>query len=279
MAAKLFGNWNGIKIYKDQMKIAVTGPKGRVGSELVRRGCIPLHCDITNRIELKNTIREASPDVIINCAAYTKVDDCEHNSNYAFLVNTQGVYNLVEAFNGKIIHLSTDFVFDGIGGPYTTDAILNPISKYGKSKQGGEFFIKLHKNGVIVRTTCLFDEKSRNFVTNVIDKLRENQKLKLPSQLKGNPTYIPHLSEGLLRLAGIKKPKKIYHIAGWEVVSRLALGKAIAGIFNLDETLISDGDVLGQAKRPLNGGLVIDKIYEIPIHSYKEGLIRMKGCY
>ena len=100
-------------------RIAVTGYKGRLGNELINQGCIPLDCDITRPITIKKAIGQVCPDVIIHCAAKTDVDGCEQHKDIAFKVNAEGTNNLRECFpGGKIIYISTDYIFDGTAGVY-----------------------------------------------------------------------------------------------------------------------------------------------------------------
>lgn len=118
-------------------RIAVTGRLGRLGSELVRRGCMPIQANILDWQALRKELDDLNPDVVINCAAYTDVDGCENAPRKAAEVNTYGVYILAQAFTGKLIHISTDYIFDGRNGPYTEQDTPNPISIYGWSKLGG----------------------------------------------------------------------------------------------------------------------------------------------
>ncbi|MBT5781554.1 MAG: sugar nucleotide-binding protein, partial [Candidatus Marinimicrobia bacterium] len=132
------------------MKILITGAYGQLGYSLskfrstkdkvYRTGVkIPLgekglRLNIIDNIMLKDIISSLSPDIIINLAAITNVDFCESNPKIAKEINTNGVQNLVDVFPGKIIHLSTDYVFDGLNGPYKEEDQINPISVYGKTK-------------------------------------------------------------------------------------------------------------------------------------------------
>ncbi len=252
------------------MRIAVTGPRGRLGSELVRRGCMPLTADITDWRALRTELDYLSPDVVINCAAYTDVDGCENAPRKAAEVNTYGVYMLCQAFTGKLIHISTDYIFDGQAGPYTEEATPNPISIYGWSKLGGELVLRDRPDTLIVRTTVLFDQFSYNFVTSVIRRLLNGEQVTAPKALLGSPTYVPHLAEAILSAVGLTG---VINIAGEQLMTRWFLAKEIAQHFRL-RGMVNDGPVTGRAPRPLNAGLLVGKAQSLglPIYDPMDGV-------
>ena len=147
------------------MKILITGAYGQLGNSLskflstrhevfrtglnIPKGGKGLQLNIVDKIMLKDMILSISPDVIINLAALTNVDFCELNPKIAKEVNTNGVQNLADVFPGKIIHLSTDYVFDGLNGPYKEEDEINPISVYGKTKYDAEKSIILPKRPLL----------------------------------------------------------------------------------------------------------------------------------
>ena len=144
------------------MIIAVTGYKGRLGSQLVKLGCIPLECNVTSGADIKRAIDKSKPDVIINCAAKTNVDACESNKGYkeALAVNFRGATNIQDVFSGHLIQISTDYVFNCLDGPYHEDFIkLDPINSYAFSKFGAEAGLmpnySMSGDVTIVRTTGL----------------------------------------------------------------------------------------------------------------------------
>lgn len=257
------------------VKIAVTGPRGRLGSELVRQGCIPIRANILNYSELRNEILDINPDVVINCAAYSNVDGCESSPRTAYESNVHGVFTLAQVFPGKIVHISTDYIFDGKDGPYDETAKPNPISIYGWSKLGGEIALKNRGNAddLIVRTTILFDKYSRNFVTAVMKRLAAGETVNVPNNLVGTPTYIPHLAEGILRaieqgMAGV------LHIAGGEGMSRYDLACYIAAVLGVPLMQVQEGPITGAAPRPLRAGLIVGKAFinGIPIYHPSDGI-------
>lgn len=257
------------------MKIAVTGPRGRLGQELVRHGCHPISVDVTDLEALQTAIAVVRPEIIIHCAALTDVDDCERVPLETLRVNIGGGINLARAFPGKIVYLSTDYIFDGEHGPYRESARPGPINVYGWSKLGGEMILKDHPH-LIVRTTILFDRYSDNFMIRIIQRLRSEQMIVLPDRLFGSPTYIPHLVEGIL--AAIQSNLEgIINLAGPKVFSRYEFGKSIARAIGADPNLIRPGPIIGLARRPSRAGLILDRARELglPIHDPIDGLKEM----
>jgi dTDP-4-dehydrorhamnose reductase len=274
------------------MKIAVTGQNGRLGSELVKHGCIPMGGDITSQFGIEISLKDLNPDVIINCAAKTNVDGCETDEGYkeALAVNYRGAVNLREVFHGYLIHISTDYVFDCKHGPYSEeDFNLHPVNSYGYSKFGAEAGLHMFPEykTVVVRTTGLyggFSGKS-DFVSNVVKSLTRKEPIKVTDELYGNQTYIPHLAEALIKLAGYNDTEKsfeVIHIGSQEVVSRYQFALMVANIFELDKTLIipckNDDVPSWVAKRPTKGGLINTNAikYGLPIYSIYNGLRDLK---
>jgi len=264
--------------------IGVTGYKGRLGSELIKQGCVGFEGNINDEYIGKYINKF---DVLIHCAAITDVDGCERDLyDKAFTVNEAGTKNLRRNFNGKIIYLSTDYVFDGMAkGNYGEHSIPNPISVYGYTKLLGEGQIKYrnHPGDVIVRTTILYGSPVKpDFVTNTLAKLRSGEKFTVPYNLFGNPTYVPHLAEALMKLVEIPNPPRIVNIAGKEILSRYEFVLAIADTWGLDKSLIVPvREVPGAAMRPLKVGLktVLAEKLGLPIYSVYDGLKEMKETY
>jgi len=267
--------------------IGVTGYKGRLGTELVKLRCLPIITDIVEFSSLAKFMHSYFDlDILIHCAAITDVDKCEKElHDKAYLVNDIGTKNLCDVFSGRIIYISTDYIFDGSTGKYGEHSIANPISVYGHSKLLGEERIRhrQHPGDVIVRTTILYGTKDKpDFVTNVIDKLKANEPITLPCNLFGNPTYTPHLAEALMKLCEIPNPPRIVNIAGKEILSRYEFGLAIASVFDLDKSLITPiREVPGAAMRPLKAGLKTNLAEKLglPIYSVYDGLRAMKEMH
>lgn len=263
------------------MKVAVTGGiKGRLSGELIRRGYIDLNCDITDENSIIESLDKHSPDLIINSASYTKVDQSEKDRLLAYRVNAFGPNLLAKLFSGKIIQISTDYIFSGklhdqMG--YKEEDVPIPLSGYGNSKFWGEVGLRAFMNRVlIVRTTILYqyNKNKSNFVQAIYEQLKQGKKVKVP-ELYGNPTYIPHLADALESLVN----RNIFltgflHVAGLNNLSRYDLALKVADKFNFDRRLISKGPIYGEAKREQYSGLILDKALKlgIPLYTLESGL-------
>lgn len=275
------------------MKIGIIGPHGRLGSQLVHMGCDPIEYDITGKEPLYGNW-----DVIINCAAKTKVDLCETDKDYywkAIDVNGYGTNNLANIWLGKkIIHISTDYVFGGKRGPYSEnyfqeDDLPTKKMSYGVTKFVGEQFIKQYEHVQIIRTTGLYGGVSgkSDFVNLILDTFNIGTgEIEVSKDLLGNQTYIPHLAEALIKCTDSKVYPNLphtLHIASKEVVSRYEFALMIASVFGLDKTKIKpvkSEKVPGWiAERPKHGGLKV-KLAEklgLPIYTIMEGLEAYKN--
>ena len=275
------------------MKIGIFGPNGRLGSELVRRGCVPIDCDITDKEATQDAIADQECDLYINCAAYTAVDRCEDYDEYAEArqVNVWGLHNITNSTKKPVIYISTDYVFSGQNGPYSEgekhfgpddEVLQEPVNRYGWSKFGGEVLAQQLTNCYIVRTTGLWGS-GNDFLETVTTALQKEQPIVITNQLFGNQTYVPHLVNGLLKYVETSDRPKLLHIASSCVVSRYTFAKMIADKFGFDRELISpcrNHAVPGWvAKRPSWGGLRTLKAngMGIPIYTIAEGLDNYAG--
>lgn len=184
-------------------KVLVTGALGQLGYDisnvLQSKGCkvysfAKQDLDITNYSEAVHAIESVRPDIIIHCAAYTKVDMAEKERDLAFLVNAIGTRNIAvisENIKSKLVYISTDYVFDGTKqNPYNEFDITNPINIYGKSKLAGEQFVKdLHSRFFIVRTSWLFGKNGNNFAKTMLRLADNNQPINVVHDQFGCPTY------------------------------------------------------------------------------------------
>lgn len=155
--------------------------------------------DITNKQALELVFSEQKFDFCVNCAAYTNVEGAETDVEKAFLINSEGAKNLAEVCknNGvKLIHISTDYVFDGKKDkPYTTRDKTNPINQYGKSKLRGESYIKdILDEYYIIRTSWLYSLYGKNFLKTIVNKIKENKTLTITIGETGTPTSCVDLS-------------------------------------------------------------------------------------
>jgi dTDP-4-dehydrorhamnose reductase len=224
--------------------------------------------DITNRQQLRNLVHEFVPNFIINAAGFTDVDGSETQRELCWKVNVSGVENLVYAaqkVNARVIHVSTDYVFDGLAGPYHEEARPNPLGFYGRSKLAGEnAVISSEVNFAIARTMVLYGtgrEIRPNFVTWLITQLLNGKSVRIVDDQFGNPTLASDLAVALRQLAESGR-KGIFHISGNEVIDRCHFALKIAETFGLDPHLIQPAktsDLKQAAPRPLRSGFDISK--------------------
>ena len=263
-------------------KIAVTGYKGRLGSELVKRGCVPLECDITSRKSIKLALQDIKPDIIIHCAAMTDVDACEQYKDEAFAINAKGTENLKVCFDKKIIYISTDYVFDGKRGNYMEYAKTgnpNKLCWYGYTKLLGEEILGC--NDTIIRTTMLYGSPVKDdFVTHILQQLELQQPFKVTRCLYGTPTYVPHLAEAIMEIVNRPFMPHIINIVGTDLLSRYEFALMIASVLGYADQkhLIIPVNSIGKTKRPRHAGLSTSKakILNIPVYSAIEGLKDME---
>ena len=194
-------------------RVLVTGANGQLGlaiqaatsnfPELKFVFASKAELDVTNEKEVASFFENNAIDYCINAAAYTNVDKAEEEPQAAYLLNETAPRLLAEAckqHNIFLIHISTDYVFDGTkGAPYTVDDTPNPINVYGASKLAGEKAIAVVEgNYCIIRTSWLYSEYGSNFQTKILEKLKTSPKLEVVGDLYGTPTYAPNLVVFLL---------------------------------------------------------------------------------
>jgi len=225
------------------MKVWLVGARGMLGTALVARlerqtpwVGTDLDLDITNRDAVLAFAERERPRVIVNAAAYTRVDDAETHEADARRVNADGPENLglaAAAIDARVVHFSTDYVFDGRGTePYLEDAPTGPAGAYGRTKLEGEVRLLAACPGAatIVRTSWLFGENGPNFVRTMMRLLAEKEELRVVVDQVGRPTYTGDLADAALALAGIAgaaRPPGVYHFANAGAVSWHAFTLAI----------------------------------------------------
>jgi dTDP-4-dehydrorhamnose reductase len=262
------------------MKVCVAGYKGRLGSALVNFcGYSPLDCDIRRPDQVQDAIDTESPDIIINCAARTQVDDAEDNYEDFLITNGFAVNNFFSYMHsgGRLIHVSTDYVFDGKKGPYKeTDnpidqdwlgRVSEPVNKYGWSKYAGEVACYgMYGKTTIVRTTGLFGS-GRDFANMFLNELQNHRQLNVIHTLFGNHTYIPDLAQMISELITLQSFPEIIHLASEDIVSRYDFALALANEFGLDSHLVNPVKSIPAwiAKRPTKGGLKVNAAKKLGI--------------
>ena len=224
--------------------------------------------DVTNKSELKYFFEELSPDYIINCAALTNVDFCEHNRSNSYEVNVNGLRNIISSSkkSAKIIHISTDYVFNGNQKMYLESDIPDPISYYGKTKLESENMLRAsNRDYLILRTSVIFGKTGNNFYVWVRDSLKNNQKISVVTDQISNPTWSWSLSEAIYKSI-LNNISGLFHYAGEEVISRYDFAIKIAKMHDFDYSRIipiKTSDLNQNAKRPLNSTLDVSKIKKI----------------
>ena len=242
--------------------------------------------DITDRNGVDSIVSEFEPDVLINSAAMTNVDACESNKENCIALNVEGVKNLVAAcenHNTHLIHVSTDFVFDGKAGPYSENDQPNPLSFYGQSKYDSELIVSNSSlsKWSIARTIIIYGIVENMSKSNIVlwakSALESGSELKIVDDQFRSPTYADDLAKGCLLIAE-KEKNGIYHLSGKESMSILELVYRVADFYGLDKSTISPvkSESLNQAaKRPPITGFVLDKANKelgyFPL-SFNEGL-------
>ena len=190
------------------MNVLVTGSDGQLGQEIQNLVGKKTNyfftdrqlVDITNKYEILNFVSKNNISVIINCAAYTNVNESENNKKLAMKINSYGVKNLVEVCEIKkikIIHFSTDYVYDGINfNPIKENESINPVNYYGLSKRDGEIHLQKSKcRSIIIRTSWLYSQFGDNFVKKIIDIGSNKKKINVINDQYGCPTYAKDLAE------------------------------------------------------------------------------------
>jgi len=200
------------------MRVFIVGNKGQLGQDMMiyakKVGFDVIgkdypDIDITKKENICDILKEYMPKVVINCAAYTAVDDCENNIEKAYDVNARGVKYLAEAcsrINAKIVHISTDYVFDGLKKkPYVEEDKPNPLSVYGKSKLEGErALIESYDKYFIFRVAWLYGTRGNNFLKTICNlakkRLTTKEPLKVVNDQIGTPTYTMHVCKQIFNM-------------------------------------------------------------------------------
>jgi dTDP-4-dehydrorhamnose reductase len=279
---------------KGNKKILVTGSNGQLGSDLRRISPAfndyyfsftdAAELDITDFSTLNACIRQNKFDFIINCAAYTGVDRAEDEKEMAGKINTEGPKNLslaIENLNTKLIHISTDYIFDGTSHiPYSEDMEANPTGAYGFTKlKGEEEICKRKTKGIIIRTSWLYSSFGNNFVKTMLRLGKEREELNVVYDQIGSPTYAGDLANAIMNIIPLLDDEhaEIFHFANEGVCSWFDLAKTI---FENQSTYCIVNPILTEqyptkAKRPHYS--VFDKVkikstYNLSIPYWKDSL-------
>ena len=249
------------------MKIFITGGEGQLGRALANvLSGEELHLgrhgsdDVTDP-KIAWRIRDFHPDVVIHAAAMTDVDACELKPDQASRVNEQGTRNVAagaQAAGALLVYVSTDYVFDGAKQtPYRETDATNPINVYGQSKLGGERVAEELDRWLIVRTSWVYGEGRKNFVTNVLEWARSQPTLRLVKDKVGSPTYARDLAEAIRHLIRTNSVRKVVHASGEGACTWVEYGREILKIAGLEKEIVPIAfDELGRpAHRPAYSAL------------------------
>jgi dTDP-4-dehydrorhamnose reductase len=297
------------------MKILVTGSNGLLGQKLIYKlrsqadiTCIATargenrliqktgyfydEMDITNKKQVKEVMTKNLPDAVIHTAAMTNVDACETEKENCVAMNINAVQYIVDAlqelqehnkdYKPQLVHLSTDFIFDGTHGPIDENEKPNPLSYYAWSKLEGEKIVQSSKlHWAIARTVLVYgivDNMSRsNIVLWAKQNLEQGKTINVVDDQFRTPTLAEDLADGCILLVK-KKARGIYNISGKDFLSILKLVHQVADYYGLDKSLINpskSADIKQPAKRPPITGFIIDKaINDLGYnpHSFMEGI-------
>ena len=249
------------------MKIVVTGCDGQLGKEIIKElnkenktlknEIFALNrekLDICDIDKVNNCILSINPDIVINCAAFTKVDLCEDEVELAYKVNSIGPKNLAiycEKVNAKLVHISTDYVFDGNKNIYREDDITNPQSVYGKSKLLGEQYVQSFSSKYfIIRTAWLYGD-GNNFVKTMLKLSESKNEINVVNDQIGTPTSTKDLAKVILKLIYTEN-YGLYHGTNKGSCSWYEFSKKIFEMKNIDIKVnpISSKEYASKVKRP-----------------------------
>jgi len=249
------------------MKILVTGGNGQLGCEINQLSSNYNYdwlftdtdiFDISDLININVFLDKCNPDVIINCAAYTAVDNAEVDFEKANTINHKAVELIAQwskKNNCKLIHISTDYVYDGTSlTPVKEDMQANPVNNYGKTKLFGDIAcLKNNPSSIIIRTCWLYSSFCKNFVTNMINLMKSKSELKVINDQVGSPTYAGDLAKTVLDLITHKNwIPGIYHFTNLGKVSWFDFANDIKSIYGFNTSIdsISSKEYSIKTKRP-----------------------------
>jgi len=251
----------------------------------IREGYVYETMDILDEVQVRLVLEKYQPNALIHTAAMTNVDICHKNSEACWQLNveaTKHLASLCDKMGIHFIYVSTDFVFDGLNGPYQEEDEPKPVSFYGESKLAGELATKqMQGDWAIIRTILVYgilkDMSRSNIVLWAKGALEKGNPINVVNDQWRMPTLAEDLAKACL-LAVKHRAKGIYHVSGKDMLRIVDIVRAVANFWNLDHSRINEvsSDSLGQeAKRPKKTGFILDKAMtdlNYQPHSFEEGL-------
>jgi dTDP-4-dehydrorhamnose reductase len=249
-------------------KVLITGAGGQLGRELLSGApgawdvlpCTSRDLDICDRVAVQRVLTGARPTVVINTAAFTRVDEAEREASHAYAVNAEGAGNVAAGtrqIGARLIQVSTDFVFDGKQGrPYAPEDPPHPLSVYGRTKLAGEELVREHTGGaaLIVRTAWVYAAQGHNFVHTMLELMRDRKSVDVVADQVGTPTWARGLARAL-----------------WVAVERSDLSgvlhwtdAGVASWYDFAVAIREEAQVIGLLERPANVRAVRTQDYRTP---------------
>ena len=278
------------------MKVLVIGSDGQLGLEFQKISnsydslswvfSTMKTLDVSRLDTISYFLNNINPTIIINCAAYTSVDKAETESKLANIINFKAV-DIISRWtsnnNKKLIHVSTDYVFDGLSNiPLSENSKTKPVNEYGSSKLKGEVAcLKNDPNSIVIRTSWLYSSFGKNFVKTMIELMKKNNSVKVVNDQIGSPTYAYDLAKVIIEIiVNYKNKSGIFHYSNEGEISWFEFAKSIREFYNLDCKIIgvSSKQFKTLAKRPQYSLLNKSKIkttFNLEIPDYKQSL---KNC-
>ncbi|HPR88977.1 MAG TPA: NAD(P)-dependent oxidoreductase [bacterium] len=290
------------------MRILITGCNGLLGQRLIHLApagseilgvdlapaavALPAEhyrqLDLGERRAVLECIGAFAPDWILNAAAFTNVNRAELERELCWRANVIGVENLAIAcrkHHSRLVHVSTDYIFDGQHGPYREEDQPNPIGYYGKSKLAAENILRGSEIPfAVARTMVLYGHAPQikpDFISWLIDALRQGRPVRIVTDQFGNTTLADELALGLWQITA-RSAQGFYHIAGREIIDRYSFALKAAAVFDLDAQLITPittPELHQEAPRPMRSGLIVEKAVRelgLELSDAAGGLMKLK---
>ena len=266
--------------------ILITGSNGQLGTELCKlldAKQIPYtatdatEMDITNKEVVHKTFQRVKPTIVFHCAAYTAVDKAEdEGKELNERINVLGTKNIAEAVGTRLVHISTDYVFDGTNeGEYTIDAETNPKNEYGRTKLEAEKLVQsIMTNYYIIRTSWVFGEYGHNFVYTMRRLAETHPNLTVVSDQIGRPTWTRTLAEFMVHVVETKPETGLYHLSNDNSCSWYEFAIEILKDFDVEVKPVSSEEYPQKAYRPKHSVMDLSraKATEFVIPTWQEAL-------